>query len=1190
MGTRVALTLEKYNTYQKDSGGGKSTERFLANDKFEKIGVVQAVLFGNNGKHKAVVKCKHKDSTHYYDQEYDTDDLQVVGSDGVPVGTVFVLGGIAESGVKVKLREETKEASAGKCLSRPTYGFTGTVEDIDPNADDNLKVQVRCVGSKDGEEASDWYEPEHLEVADMPTDQGVPIFGGFASVGSVVEVMVSARGVKCLGKPSVGDIGVVMGIDPNASEGETLNIKCGRDIRINTKVTNWYKPTDVKIYSKPDMSGTDEERKEVEIIKKRSELFTVQRSKPKSEAEILKRTDDIARITKEIETLEKDVEDMRKKGTSLEGMRQLYNRLMEELVKFRRTTSVIDNDYNTAKLDTTCNISDVSTEDILRKEGDAIIQRYYLIEDNDTFDDVYSVVPVAGAARVDINFVSDAAPPDPAQLKRLEDNAKQALDDYNADTADPLRKVIADTAVTALSDFKKQRKYQGPQTDSQRNYIKKRDELIKLFKTAAVTPAGAPRTINLARTYDFTIAGAPVNYFQVAADKYSAYLDVVKEVELLRNKNDIDNPIAEANRIIAAKGRGQPFTDELAFLTAMATIIDVASSQPLVTAAAGSPNETVKTAGLMLEAAAASADPVAAAVSLKETTRQRLEGILNNISAAVTALPASTERTDADNNLVAAIAAIASRALGAPAVAATPAAPARQSGADLAIIAIEAAIKSLKTLNEARFSRDIESINKTGRELLAAYSSNRVALQAPELDLAQAKCNLAAYDLYVALVESASGIVDLFLTKLYWEREYRNSQAKEDYEGDFRRNFDETDVILQKLNESRKSFSTALESAANAAIPTVSLFKKLTTAFDEFDLSRRSIFDEVHGEVTDLEKRIKIMIGLKKQQMIKVFELRKEMTLAQSQYAEAVKKEKTADFLLMNAFLKRRQENDRYLTTKISTPSSPQQPQEPNTTGRRGRNRNRATGGELVQYGGEISSSEREIGIFLARAFTNFARIKHYKSIILKGSEYGIVSEFINDGDNSKINGLYRKLASIIPGIFTASVDNNNLFQLIPAAGAPAALRPIVGRLASPAAIKTQEDAARATRQANNQVQRRVTATAAADLVLAAIDQRAVADVTLENIIDKARNAVIAAQTAATQTVNAGVVEVTTEEAKKIAYDAASAILSEVVRAKGRAGSTPQSIYNAADAKKAPYILTVGGGGVRRTTRRLMRY
>jgi hypothetical protein len=865
VGTRVALTLEKYNTYQKDSGGGKSTERFLASDKFEKIGVVQAVLFGNDGKHKAVVKCKHKDSTHYYDQEYDTDDLQVVGSDGVPIGTVFVLGGIAESGVKVKLREETKEASAGKCLSRPTYGFTGTVEDIDPNADDNLKVQVRCVGSKDGEEASDWYEPEHLEVADMPTDQGVPIFGGFANVGSVVEVMVSARGVKCLGKPSVGDIGVVMGIDPNASEGETLNIKCGRDIRINTKVTNWYKPTDVKIYSKPDMSGTDEERKEVEIIKKRSELFSVQRSKPKSEAEILKRTDDIARITKEIETLEKDVEDMRKKGTSIEGMRQLYNRLMEELVKFRRTTSVIDNDYNTAKLDTTCNISDVSTEDILRKEGDAIIQRYYLIDDNDTFDDVYSIVPVAGPPRVDINFVSDAAPPDPAQLKRLEDNAKQALDDYNADTADPLRKVIADTAVTALSDFKKQRKYQGPQTDSQRNYIKKRDELIKLFKTAAATPAGAARTVNLARTYNFIIAGAAGNYFQGAADKYSAYLDVVKEVELLRNKNDIDNPIAEANRIITAKGGAQPFADEVAFLTAMAAINNVATSQPLVTAAAGSPNETVKTAGLMLEAAAASADPVQAATSLKESARQRLENILTNTRTAVTALPASPEKVDADNKLGAAITAIVPAALGAAAVAAAPGAPATQSGAELAIIAIEAAIKSLKTLNEARFSRDIESINKAGRELLAAYSSNRVALAGPELLKAQAKCNLAAYDLYVANIESASGIVDLFLTKLYWEREYRNSQAKEDYEGDFRRNFDETDVILQKLNESRKSFSTALESAANAAIPTVSLFKKLTTAFDEFDLSRRSIFDEVHGEVTDLEKRIKIMIGLKKQ-------------------------------------------------------------------------------------------------------------------------------------------------------------------------------------------------------------------------------------------------------------------------------------------------------------------------------------
>jgi hypothetical protein len=322
VGSRVSLTPEKYSEAQTKSAilsttettqigklilpvgvRPESTQQFLASPQFEKIGVVIGIAYTEVP--IALVKCKQINSNHYYEQKYFIRDLQVVGSNGIPPNTVFILGGIASNGVPVKLRDEKKEESAGKALTRPTYGLKGTVEDIDPNADDNLKVQVRSVGTNAGEEASDWYEPEHLEVIDMPTDQGIPVFGGFANVGTVVEVMVDARGIKCLGKPEIGNIGVVMGLDRNASGGETLNIKCGRDLKNNTKASNWYKPTDVKLYIKPDISGTQQERLEIQLIRKRSELLQTQRKSPKDTAEAESKAQKIDTLKTEIEKFEK---------------------------------------------------------------------------------------------------------------------------------------------------------------------------------------------------------------------------------------------------------------------------------------------------------------------------------------------------------------------------------------------------------------------------------------------------------------------------------------------------------------------------------------------------------------------------------------------------------------------------------------------------------------------------------------------------------------------------------------------------------------------------------------------------------------------------------------------------------------------------------------------------------------------
>jgi len=932
VGSRVTLKQEKVMEFQKESKQLKKTpvnipltslkiklpttveetssQKFLATPSvFEKVGVVTAVMFNNEGKHKAVVKCKHLNSTHYYDQEYNVEDLQVVGSDGVPIGTVFILGGIAESGVEVKLRDEKKDEAPGKCLSRPTYGHKGTVEDVDPTAGDNLKVQVRCVGSNDGEEGSDWYEPEQLELLEMPKDQGIAIFGGFAIVGTVVEVMVDALGVKCLGKPSVGNVGVVMGIDPNASGGETLNIKCGRDLRTNTKATNWYKPTDVKIYVKPDMSGSEQEIKEIQLIKKRSELLKEQTRRVITIQDRDLKAANIERITAEIKTLEDAIEAEKKKGTTLEGMRDLYNRVMEDLVKFRRTVAGIDEEYSTAKLQTTCNISDVSTESILRQEAEGIIAKYY------DEAQILTIIPAAGQP----GYVSDEPSDDPAELKRLEDAARAAVDSYNSKKTSARRKTAADNAVKALSDFKAGRQYQSPQTDSQKNYIKKRDELIEALR--AIQPLGRtdilgevlsniPGILALAVFPDPLVvpnAIAPNQTARVAMpitrrnfnEQYNAYLNLVLQVEVAKNTHPND-PIGYLNTLPAPAAPAAPGVLTIPFgALELNAFINLAASQAAINAALASASPDVQQAGQNLQAAANAADANATAENI-------------------------------------------------------------------------------------------------------------------------AKCKLAAYDLLVAVVENSpmQTIANRFLTKLYWEKRYKDSSAQ-DYSIADERSFDEMDIILRKLNEARDKFASMLNPAPDT--PEAKNFRTLKKAFEDFDFGRQNIFDEVHGETTLLEQRIKIMSTMRQKQMLNLHKLNNEMMAAQKEYAEQVKREKFADFLVMNAMLKRKQEVDRYLTVSTPNPNPGGTPQQggPNF-------------GKKKKRGGAITSAEREINNYLARIFTNYIRINHYKSVILHNSSLPLSSDIVKDVARNATKTLYTKMITLLKQIFANTSTNNYLYKIVP--------------------------------------------------------------------------------------------------------------------------------------------------------------
>jgi polyhydroxyalkanoate synthesis regulator phasin len=1094
VGSRVSLTLKKLSKYQQDSTGivekttklftnpftnnpvnspisvgQKSSQLFLASREYDKIGVVTRIGQSRNGTSMAIVKCKQVDKNNYIDQAYYIEDLQVVGSDGIPPNTVFILGGIAENGVKVKLRDEKKEESAGKSLVRPTYGLVGSVEDVDPNAQDNLKVQVRSVGSNNGEEASDWYNAEHLEIVDMPKDEGIPIFGGFASVGSVVEVMVDARGLKCLGKPEIGNVGVVMGIDPSASGGETLNIKCGRDLQTNTKVSNWYKPTDVKIYIKPDISGTEQERKEIQLIKKRTELLTEQR-RVVTPAESEQKKTNIATLKADIRKLEEEIEAEKKKGTTVEGMRELYTRLMEELVKFRRNTAAIDQEYSVAKLDTTCNITDVSTETLLRAESEGILTKYY---DPATILDIIQPNPLPAG---EVAYIADEPSNDPNELQVLEDAARTAIEAYNSNKT-PHRKQTADAALEAVKRFKEGRQYQAPQTNSQKTYVKKRDELVAALR---VLVPGPP-------TYDINLADPTFTNFPAIAalrlappaaggavtriSMYQAYLDIVYQVELAKNTNPADptNGIASLN-----------------------TFINLAGCQLAI--------DAVRAQGGV---------PLADIYPADSLVRIAGEALATTAAAATLAIAAAA-------------------AAGAPPAAAAEAAA------------------------------------------------------------AQSTCKLAAYELLVTVVESSNlTIKDRFITKLYWEKKYKDSTTKLDGTGstdpfgNFIRKFDENDVYLRKLNEAGDAFEQSLNPTPDTA--DAANFRKLKNAFAEFDSARRSIFDEVHGEITQLEKEIKRMIEYKKQQIAILYTANSEMVKAQTKYSEVIKKEKFADVLLMNAFIKRKQEADRILTIvkpASGDPNVQQQQQNPGRKNRRGR-------GD-AQYGGAISSTEREINHYLAKLFTNYVRINHYRSIIRQKSEYNTAKELFEDNNSQKTIDIYRQLIPKLTQIFQASAGNRFLYDIVPAGGPIARVGIVQPRLARPAGRPPQA-AAPGPRQQTIQDRQNI-ARIAANTVRVAV----VAEPVLANMVGVANAAAAQANQNAAAGANTAGALIGPAQAAQISTAAANRMVAATQTAVAAAGATAATVTQAVNAEMGRIVAAQQGGEYtsvsRRKTRRLTRY
>jgi hypothetical protein len=321
----------------------------LTDDKnWEKTGKVTAVIEDPKDPSRTWVRvlCVSKKSRGTVEEEqYDAADLEAVPATSIPRAGIPIFGGMAEEGVHVKVRLERRDAVASKPLGRPAFGEVGTVTRVDGEADDNLKVFVTCNGQNAEEQSGDWYEPEDLEVVDPDETEGEPVFGGRVVVGSMVRVMQSGRGKKCLGTMEVGDIGSVKGIDPNAADNLKINVTCGRSPA--AKQSEWYDPRDLQIFFGVEDAGTP-------LAQARSALDIAERNLARQRRQPEYNAAEEARLLQDVVKAKKRVDELSKETIDMTKVKEVYENTQEKLQTAQKLKNDIEALRLTASKQTTC--------------------------------------------------------------------------------------------------------------------------------------------------------------------------------------------------------------------------------------------------------------------------------------------------------------------------------------------------------------------------------------------------------------------------------------------------------------------------------------------------------------------------------------------------------------------------------------------------------------------------------------------------------------------------------------------------------------------------------------------------------------------------------------------------------------------------------------------------------------------
>jgi hypothetical protein len=321
----------------------------LANEKeWEKTGKVTSVIEDPKDPSKTWVRvlCVSKKSRGTVaEEQYDAADLEAVPATSIPRAGIPIFGGMAEEGVHVKVRVERRDAVASKPLGRPAFGEVGTVTRVDGEADDNLKVFVTCNGQNAEEQTGDWYEPEDLEVVDPDETEGEPVFGGRVVVGSMVRVMQSGRGKKCLGTMEVGDIGSVKGIDPNAADNLKINVTCGRSPA--AKQSEWYDPRDLQVFFGVEDAGTP-------LAQARSALDIAERNLARQRRQPEYDAAEEARLLQDVANAKQSVDNLSKQTVDMTKVKEVYENAQEKLQSAQKLKRDIESLRLTASKQTTC--------------------------------------------------------------------------------------------------------------------------------------------------------------------------------------------------------------------------------------------------------------------------------------------------------------------------------------------------------------------------------------------------------------------------------------------------------------------------------------------------------------------------------------------------------------------------------------------------------------------------------------------------------------------------------------------------------------------------------------------------------------------------------------------------------------------------------------------------------------------
>jgi hypothetical protein len=116
-----------------------------------------------------LVVCNGKNPEELTKEWYEPEDLEISEPDDTDGEPVF--GGRVTVGSLVRVRQS---ARGKKCLGTIEVGDVGAVKGIDPNANENLKINVSCGRSMNAKQ-SEWYDPRDLELFFATEEAGTPL-------------------------------------------------------------------------------------------------------------------------------------------------------------------------------------------------------------------------------------------------------------------------------------------------------------------------------------------------------------------------------------------------------------------------------------------------------------------------------------------------------------------------------------------------------------------------------------------------------------------------------------------------------------------------------------------------------------------------------------------------------------------------------------------------------------------------------------------------------------------------------------------------------------------------------------------------------------------------------------------------------------------------------------------------------